>query len=77
MVKFWELLEESVIVQALVTLALVGAVVFLAVTGREIPAALLNMTLVALGFYFGNKTQLSATQAADAAVAQFLKSQEE
>lgn len=75
MTKFWELLEESVIVQALVTLALTGAVVYLAVAGREIPAALLNMTLVALGYYFGSKAQLSATQAARSAIQQ-LKEEE-
>jgi len=44
MSKFWQLLEQSVIVQALVTLSLVSAVVFLTVTGQEVPDALLNLT---------------------------------
>ncbi len=70
MTKFWELLEQSVVVQALVTLALVGAVVFLTVTGQEVPDALLNLTLIALGYYFGSKAQLTGVQAAKAAIQQ-------
>lgn len=77
MATFWRLLEQSVIVQALVTLALTGSVVYLAVTGQEIPTALLNMSLVSLGYYFGSKAQLSATTAADHVVKQFVKAQEE
>jgi len=70
MATFWRLLEESVIVQALVTLALVGAVVFLTVTGREVPDALLNLSLITLGYYFGSKGALSGAQAAKATIKQ-------
>jgi len=75
MSKFWQLLEESVIVQALVTLALTGSVVYLTVSGQAVPDSLLNLTLVALGYYFGSKTQLSASQAAKAVVQQLQESE--
>lgn len=64
MAKFWDLVAESVIVQALVTLALVGACIVMAAQGREIPPLIGNCTLLALGFYFGSKTQLAAIQQA-------------
>lgn len=64
MSKFWGLLEDSVIVQALVTLSLVGAVVFLVVSGKDVPDALLNLCLITLGYYFGSKAQLTGKQAA-------------
>lgn len=55
--KFWNLLRESVITQALVTLVLVITVCFMAATGRAIPQ-LLEWSLVAvLCFYFGTKSQ--------------------
>lgn len=77
MSKFWELLESSVIVQSVVTLILVTAVVYLGVTGKVIPDALLNMAILALGFYFGSKAQLTGRQAADAAIQKLLGSMEE
>lgn len=73
MARFWELLEQSVIVQALVTLALVGSVVYLTVTGQAVPDALLNLALIALGYYFGAKAQLTGEQAAKAAIRQLTK----
>lgn len=76
MQKFWQLLEQSVIVQAIVTLALVSAVVFLTVTGQAVPDALLNLALIALGYYFGSKAQLTGTQAAKAVIQQLQESEE-
>jgi len=55
--KFWELLKESVIVQGTITLTLVGATVYLAATGQEIPDVIASSTALALGFYFGSKSQ--------------------
>jgi len=75
MTRFWELLEQSVIVQSLVTLGLVSAVIFLSVTGQEIPDPLLSLTLLAIGFYFGSKGALTGRQAAEAAIQQ-LKEEE-
>ena len=53
--KFWELLQESVITQSLVTLMLLGAVVYIEVTGRSVPNDLWSATMVVLGFWFGQK----------------------
>lgn len=57
MSKFWELLEQSVLVQGLVTLLLVTACIYLAIAGKEIPELLSSATMLALGFYFGSKSQ--------------------
>ncbi len=70
MTTFWRLLEESVIIQGVVTLSLIGAVVFLTVTEKVIPEALFGLTSLALGYYFGSKGQLTGKQAAKAAVQQ-------
>lgn len=70
MAKFWELLEESVITQATVTLALVGAVIYMVVTGQEIPEGLFGLASMALGFYFGAKGALTGKQAAQSVVQQ-------
>lgn len=76
MSKFWQLLEDSVITQAMVTLALVGAVIYLVVAGQPIPEALFGLTSLALGFYFGSKGALTGKQAAKAAVQQLKESEE-
>lgn len=55
--KFLDLLRESVIVQGTVTLALVGTICYLAVAGREIPEYLVAASGLALGYFFGSKTQ--------------------
>lgn len=62
--KFWELLAESVIVQGVVTVSLVGACIYLALVNQPIPDLLSSATMLALGFYFGSKSQMAiATQA--------------
>ncbi len=55
--KFWELMEESVIVQASLSLGLGGAVIYLAVTGQPVPDLLSAMFGTVMGFWFGTKTQ--------------------
>lgn len=52
-----DLIERSVIVQAIVTLALVFAVVYLALTQAPISDLLADLTLLALGFYFGSRVE--------------------
>ena len=64
MQKFWELLQESVIVQGVVTLGLTGVVIYMEVTGKEISGTLNNAFLLALGFYFGSKVTLASAQIA-------------
>lgn len=58
MKKFWELLQESVITQAAVTVMVVGAVIYLSVTGKPIPDLLNSITGLVVGFYFGSKLAL-------------------
>lgn len=60
--KFWQLLEESVLVQALITLIMVTAVTYMYVTGQPVPDALVNFVALILGYYFGSKTQQAVTR---------------
>jgi hypothetical protein len=52
---FWQLLEDSVIVQAILTLAVWAAVIYMAVTRQVIPDILSVGAATILGYYFGNK----------------------
>jgi len=54
--KFWSLLEKSVIVSGLIALGVLGSIIYLAVTGQEIPELLGNAALIIVGFFFGAKT---------------------
>ena len=58
MQKFWDLLAESVIVQGIITVLIVGADVYLIVTGQPVPELLSNLTGIVVGFYFGSKLAL-------------------
>lgn len=62
MSKFWSLLRQSVIVQALLATGCMTTVIYLAVLGRDIPEVLVNSLMLILGFYFGSKSQMMATQ---------------
>ena len=53
--KFLELLERSVILQAILTTGVWGAVIYMALAERAIPDLLTNGAMIILGFYFGNK----------------------
>jgi len=55
--QFWTLLKESVIVQGVLTLSLAGAVIYLACVQQPIPDLLSSAFLLAIGFYFGSKSQ--------------------
>ena len=57
MSKFWELLEESVLVSGVIALSCIGAVVYLSVTGKPVPDILVNISMVVVGFFFGGKVQ--------------------
>lgn len=54
---FWRLFEESIVVQSLITLALVLAVIYMIVTGQQIPDILASALMLVLGFYFGSKVE--------------------
>ncbi len=58
MKAFYDLLAESVIVQALITVLIVGADIYLIVTGQPVPEFLANLTGIVVGFYFGSKLAL-------------------
>ena len=55
--RFWDLFQESVILQGLLTVSLWGAIITLTLQGREVPGVLLNAGTTVLGFWFGTKVQ--------------------
>ena len=57
MSKFLDLVKESVITQAAITLILVSTASYMAATGKEIPDLIELATMLVLGFYFGSKSQ--------------------
>jgi len=61
MSKFWELLEESVLVSGIIALSCIGAVVYLSITGKPIPDILVNISMAVIGFFFGGKVQQAQT----------------
>jgi len=60
MSKFWELLEESVLIQALMALSMLGAIIYLVIQQIPVPDILTNGFLLILGFYFGSKSTVMA-----------------
>ncbi len=54
------LLQESVLIQGVITLTLVGTLAYMYVNGMQVPSELLNILLLILGFYFGGKVQSQA-----------------
>lgn len=65
MAKFWELLEESVLIQAIIALSLLGAIIYLVIIQAPVPDILVNGFLLVLGFYFGSKAQVEARKTID------------
>jgi len=55
--KFWDMLKTSVIVQSLITLALVGTCCYLWATQQTVPDNLWTALSIVLGFFFGAKIQ--------------------
>lgn len=55
--KLIDLLRESVLVQATITLVCVSGLVYLYVTGKPVSDGLVNIVMVIVGYYFGSKTQ--------------------
>ncbi|MBU2060146.1 MAG: hypothetical protein KKB38_20745 [Gammaproteobacteria bacterium] len=54
--KFWQLLKESTVTQATITVAVVGVSCYLWATGQQIPQELWTADTFVLGFFFGAKT---------------------
>lgn len=55
MERFWKLLEQSTIISGLIALTIVGAVVYLAVSGQPVPDLLGQALLIVISFFFGTK----------------------
>ena len=56
---FWQLFKESVILQAILTLGIWGAVIYLALADRAIPDVMLGAANLVMGFYFGSKLAMA------------------
>lgn len=56
---FWEAFKNSTILQAVITLLVLSAVVYLAVTNQPVPQLLESTAGLIIGFYFGAKVQQS------------------
>ena len=55
--RFFDLVERSIIVQALVTLFLIATTCTLWLTGKTPPSELIYLTFAVLGFWFGSKIE--------------------
>ena len=61
--KFWELMEKNVLVSSLLAAGLVGAVIYLAVTGQPIPEIIAALCGTVVGYFFGAKVQQATNSA--------------
>lgn len=61
--KFWSLFQESVIVQAILTLVIWGTIAYMTATGQEVPDGMMTAGQVILGFFFGAKVPAAAARA--------------
>lgn len=55
--KFWELFAQSHIVSGIIAIGLLAAIIYLAVTGQEVPELLSATFTTIIGFYFGSKVE--------------------
>lgn len=62
---FLSLLKESVIMQAVLTVMLVGTTVTLVLLGKEVPESIGSMTLLVVGYFFGSKTGVAQGKLAE------------
>ena len=54
---FWTLLKESIIVQSLITVAIIGVDLYLYVTQGGLPEGLDSLTMIVVSFWMGSKVQ--------------------
>ena len=66
MLKFWELLQSSVIVQGIVTLLFSVAIVALLIMQKTIPSELWASFGLILGYWFGTKQNYQITKTIEA-----------
>lgn len=55
MKSFYDALRESIITQAVITVIVVAAWVFLEISGKPVPQDLTQVLFIVIGFYFGSK----------------------
>ena len=60
--RFLELLRESVIVQGILTMAVVGVWLYMLASALPIPDALTNIVGLVFGFFFGGKYALAMSR---------------
>jgi hypothetical protein len=59
MKEFWRLLEESVIIQSVVTLVIIGVIGYMVMTGQSMPKEFWAIAGSVIGFWFGSKSQMA------------------
>jgi len=59
--KFWELLEQSVLVSGAVAIMLCGTMCYLAIAGKPVPELLGYAVSGVVSFFFGAKMQKEAS----------------
>lgn len=55
--RFFDLLERSIILQSVITTAFVGGALYLWIAGKPVPDALTQGLWAVLGYWFGTKAQ--------------------
>lgn len=63
--KFWQLLEESVLVQSTVTLIAFIVTAALVWAGRDVPKEWWTVMGIIVGFWFGSKVQIAEKKASE------------
>ena len=63
MEKFLQLLEDSVILQAILTVLVWGTIAYLVIAGRDVAPLVHDAGLIILGYYFGSKTAQAVMKA--------------
>ncbi len=58
MSKFWDLFEQSIIIQGIITLVVIGVIAYLYIVGRNVPQELWSLFGLIIGYYFGSKSQM-------------------
>jgi hypothetical protein len=62
MKQFWDLFKQSVIIQSLVTVILIGVYAYQVVRGQPTPDTFINIMMIVIGFWFGSKVGYSQGQ---------------
>jgi biotin transporter BioY len=62
--RLLDMLEKSTLISGIIATGLIGAVIYLSIVNQPIPELLQNAALIIVGFFFGAKTQNSASIAA-------------